>query len=63
MGQLACRYAEDAEVDAETRVADAADATEAAAAEAKTLRESNDELMGFMQELEQASIEVGLYSC
>ena len=54
---LAERRAKDAEIDAESRVSDAKEAAETAALEAKMLRETNEELMGFMQELEQASIE------
>ena len=49
------RRVRDIEADAASRVADAADAAEAASLEARMLKETNEEMMGFVAELERVS--------
>ena len=49
------RRVRDIEADAASRVADATDAAEAASLEARMLKETNEEMMGFVAELERVS--------
>jgi hypothetical protein len=49
------RRVRDIEADAASRVADANDAAEAASLEARMLKETNEEMMGFVAELERVS--------
>jgi len=55
--QSAMRLSSEAALEAEANIAEFKDIAEAAAMETRILRESNDELVRFLEELEQASLE------